>query len=421
MHRQTRRQTRLRLALAGTAGLTAVLVAATASPAGAATLSPTDQRVQDVLTTRIVDRTIGPNLGGYVVDSGSGQAIWSHYATRELLPASTLKLTTAVTALHTAGPGYRYTTTVRRGSTWANVVLVGDGDPTLTSGAVSVMALTTARALRAHGRTSVNVYVDASLFPTPTNAAGWTAGYVPGQAHPVSALTVDERAVLNPALDAGAIFVAKLKLRGIAARLIGSGRGRSGQLIAASQSAPLRSIVIRMLQRSDNDIAEALFRLGPRVYGRWPSWQHAQEVRRAVLAYLHVPLSGAVLVDGSGLSRSDRISAAQLVAVLQAARNTAAYPRLEVITHGALPVAGASSGSLAASLGRYDTAPTSCAAFKIVAKTGSLHDVVSLAGYAQGADGRTKTFAFVENSLSSVSLANRRGLDKLASSITGCW
>ena len=410
-----------RLVLAGTSGLAALLVAGTASPAGAATLSPTDQRVHDVLTTRVVDPYIGSNIGGYVVDNGSGQQIWSHYATRELLPASTLKLTTAVTALHAAGPGYRYTTTVRRGGSWGNVVLVGDGDPTLTSGALNTMAATTAQAVRAHGRSSVDVYVDARIFPTPTNAAGWPAGTTPGEAHPVSALTVDERAVANPALDAGTVFVWKLRLHGVSARLVGYGAGASGLLIASTRSAPLRDIVTRMLQHSDNDIAEAIFRLAPRVYGRWPSWQHAQEVRRGVLAYLHVPLTGSVLVDGSGLSRSDRISAAQLVSVLQAARNTTAYPRLEVITHGALPVAGAASGSLAASLGRYNTAPTSCAAFRIVAKTGSLHDVVSLAGYAQGADGRPKTFAFVVNSLPSVSLANRRALDKLASSITGCW
>jgi serine-type D-Ala-D-Ala carboxypeptidase/endopeptidase (penicillin-binding protein 4) len=412
-----------RLALAGTAGLAALVVIATAAaPAGATTaLSPTDQRVHDVLTTRVVDRYIGRYVAGQVVDAGTSREIWSLRRSTQMLPASTLKLTTAVAALQAAGPGFRFHTTVRRGASWAAVALVGDGDPLLSSGTVSVMAQTTATALRARGRRSVDVYVDASLFPAPTSAAGWTSGYVPGQAHPVSALTVDERAVLDPAMDAGAIFVAKLKLHGIAARLVGRGHARSGLLIAQSTSATLSSTVTRMLQRSDNDIAEALFRLPPRIQHLYPTWTNAQLARRRILNALGVSTTGSVLVDGSGLSRSDRISTAQLVAVLQAARRTTEFPRLYVITHGALPVAGAASGSLAASLGRYNTAPTSCAAYKLVGKTGSLHDVVALAGYAQGADGRVKTYAFLVNGLSSVSLANKRAVDKLSSSITGCW
>ncbi|MGZ4595214.1 MAG: D-alanyl-D-alanine carboxypeptidase, partial [Actinomycetes bacterium] len=121
---------------------------------------------------------------------------------------------------------------------------------------------------------------------------------------------------------------------------------------------------------------------------------------------------------GSGLSRSDRLTAAQLAAVISLAFD-GRHPRLAPLQQGSLPVAGR-TGTLAPAYLRYTTAPTKCAAGLIEAKTGSLTGVISLAGFARGADGQVKAFAFLVNGMPAT-LTTRRAVDKLASTVTGCW
>jgi D-alanyl-D-alanine carboxypeptidase/D-alanyl-D-alanine-endopeptidase (penicillin-binding protein 4) len=408
-----------RLLVSTFSAVAALALVTTAAPASAAPLSPSDTRVRDMLTSRVVNPYLGPYVSGYVIDADSGQPIWGKLPDNQRLPASVLKLATAVTALQVYTPAGRLTTTARRGSTWQQVVLVGAGDPSLSSSALSVLAAATATRVRSHGVRSVHVYVDDTLFPAPTNAPGWLSGYVPGQVRPVRALVVDERHATDTSLDAGKVFAAKLIARGVAVASVQHGRGRGGLLIGSVQGQTMQQIVTRMMLRSDNDHAEALFRLvavGRRVY---PTWAASAKVRFDLLAAMGVGLGTAHMYDGSGLSRYDRMSVRQLVSILALARSPK-WPRLASLAHGALPLAGL-TGSLVTSLGRYDTAPTSCAKGKLYGKTGLLHDVVSLAGYATGADGRTKVYAFVVNGLPDAGLANKRAVDRLSSTITGCW
>ena len=84
-----------------------------------------------------------------------------------------------------------------------------------------------------------------------------------------------------------------------------------------------------------------------------------------------------------------------------------------------MAVAGV-SGTLAPDYLRYVTAPTRCAAGLIEAKTGSLSGVIALSGLARGADGRLKAFSFLLNRVSST-LRTRRAVDRLATTVTGCW
>jgi len=121
--------------------------------------------------------------------------------------------------------------------------------------------------------------------------------------------------------------------------------------------------------------------------------------------------------DGSGLSRADRLRPSELVAVLRTAFD-AAHPNLASL-QDSLPVAGV-TGTLAPDYLRYVTSPTRCAAGLVEAKTGSLRGVITLSGFARGADGRLKAFSFLLNQVPST-LGTRRAVDRLATTVTGCW
>ena len=107
--------------------------------------------------------------------------------------------------------------------------------------------------------------------------------------------------------------------------------------------------------------------------------------------------------------------------MLERAVNVLAHPALAPIYVGrAMPVA-ARSGSLA---WRYATTPSRCAAGKVVAKTGALHDVLSLSGVTMGADGHPKTFAILLENPPTDRYGGsevRIAIDGLAATITGCW
>jgi len=57
---------------------------------------------------------------------------------------------------------------------------------------------------------------------------------------------------------------------------------------------------------------------------------------------------------------------------------------------------------------------------KVWAKTGTLSDVVALAGFTKGADGRLKAFAFLVNGKDS-STSLKQNIDMLAATVNGCY
>jgi D-alanyl-D-alanine carboxypeptidase/D-alanyl-D-alanine-endopeptidase (penicillin-binding protein 4) len=81
------------------------------------------------------------------------------------------------------------------------------------------------------------------------------------------------------------------------------------------------------------------------------------------------------------------------------------------------------TGTLQAAYKRFTSSPSRCAAGLVQAKTGTLADAISLAGYAAGADGRTKIFVSIVNSRPTrySRLTTRRAVDRAVSSVTGCW
>ena len=401
--------------------LAASIALAPASPAAAESfpLSATDQLAQDRLALRSTAPRLGDDLAGLVVDAETGQQIWARTPTERQLPASTVKIITAVNALEIFGPTHRFTTRVVTGATPRRVVLVGSGDPSLSRADLGRLARRTAAVLTAAGLHGVRVDVDDSLFPAPTNAYGWRSTYTISDVSPVRALVVDQTRSWDTSLHAGRVFATKLERNGVQVRSI-TRRARTpdATVIGEVTGDAVATQVGYLLRTSDNDVAEGLHRLIAVQTGFAPTWDGAAQAQVDVLARLGVTLAPLSVYDGSGLSRRDRLRPSDVVAVLRTIFDPA-HPSLAVLQSGAFAVAGV-SGTLGPDYLRYVTSPTNCAVGLIEAKTGSLSGAIALSGLARGADGRWKVFSFLLNRVSST-LATRRAVDKLASTVTGCW
>jgi len=382
-----------------------------------ATTADLTSSIATKLASRAKDTRLGTAWSGQVVDLATGRAVWSRNTTTTRIPASNEKLVTAYVALKSLGAGATLTTTVLQGSRYkSSIYLKGAGDPTLTSARLKAMASTTASAAKAQGITTVKVLVDDSLFPAPVNATGWKAEWVPSEVAPVRALVVDQVNVMDTSVNAGYVLANQLRSYGLTVNGVGRAVVESGSTTLARSTSPsVGSMVQAMLNVSQNDYAEALFRLAALKRGFTGDWTGARANAMQVLQRYGVYTKGLVFYDGSGLSRSDRMPVTTALYLVKKMR-TQPDVNSVVFASSGMPVAGV-SGTLE---NRFTTAPTSCARSIVRAKTGSLDDVVTLSGIAQGKDGRERLFSLLVNANTATDSA-RAAVDALSATSTGCY
>jgi serine-type D-Ala-D-Ala carboxypeptidase/endopeptidase (penicillin-binding protein 4) len=408
----------------------AALGALGAAGAGTGTASPTG--VAAALARAGADPAFGGSLTGMVVDAATGDVLLDRDGGTPMTPASTAKLLTAAAALTTLGPAATLRTDVlQSGST---LFLRGGGDVTLTArpiaaasyprpASLAALAAGTARSLTTAGAGKVTALcADVSAWSGPTSAPGWTAGYfTDGDIEVPTAVEVDEGRVSrttharapHPARRALAAFAAALKAGGVRvpAPTCVKPAPAGATVVASVESPPVAALVGRMLTDSDNDLAEALGRAVATSAGRPASFAGEAAAISVGLDRLGITTDGLRLLDASGLSRLDRVSAATLVGVLRAAVRA---PSLRGLLDG-VPVAAA-TGTLAK---RFRAKSTRAGAGVVRAKTGTLAGVNSLAGTAVDADGRLLVFAFFTDRAIAPSRAEA-ALDRLAAILAGC-
>lgn len=397
-------------------GLDLPALAAPAPVAETATGSANPAKVRRAIASFLDDAGLGPHVlatvaeldGTVLYSAGSGTAV----------PASTLKLLTATAALEVLGPDHKFTTRVVADGP-RRVVLVGGGDPLLTEDDLTTLARRTARAVDA---TRVRVSYDTSLFSGPEVSPHWPAGYVADEVvAPIQPLWMDEGRdesgygrVDDPALSAATAFAAALAKAGVRATGVPRQRTASaaaGQ-VAEVESEPLSQIVEHTLETSDNEAAEVLARqVGLEVSGT-ASFAAGAKAVLATLESLGVPVDGAEMYDGSGLSRDNAVSPEILTGVLEVAA-AVEHPALRSVVTG-LPVAGF-TGSLAE---RF--VDDSGRGF-VRAKTGTLSGVSGLAGTVTDRAGVPLVFAVLADDIALVdTLDARAALDDLTSALADC-
>jgi serine-type D-Ala-D-Ala carboxypeptidase/endopeptidase (penicillin-binding protein 4) len=350
----------------------------------------------------------GAASGAYVLDTTTGRTLVALRADVPRNPASVEKLYTTTTALLRFGAAGTLQTAVlgsgtldAASGTWqGDLYLRGGGDPTFGTPSFALRAYGTgasvaalALALKAAGIRAVSgrVYGDESFLDRLRGdpAAGYgldvadLGGPLSGLLYNRGLAKEDGSALQpRPATFAAQQLAIALRHRGVAVST------RAGEAVtpadatqlAAVASPPMATLVRLTLQPSDNLFAELLVKdLGAR-FGAGGSTAAGVAVVQRTIRRFHVH---PAIVDGSGLSRADRTTPHQVVALLAGMRTDAAL-------RAALPVPGG-PGTLVHRM-RGSAAQGRCAA-----KTGTLSNVSALAGYCRSANGHLLAFAFIEN------------------------
>lgn len=405
-----------------TAGLTAAVAPLLGDPALGTALGLAVATADGPATAGPTDTT------GLLIDIGADEP---------LMPASTLKVLTAVAALHSLGPDTRFTTTVEQPSP-GRIVLVGGGDPSLSqlligsAGAapypitsLEVVARRTVEALRERGITTVSLGYRADLFTGPAVNPAWEPGYVPNdQVAPVSALALDggrerpgfARRAADPAAHAAQRFAALLDLFGVTVTSPPTPATEPpAEELVSVPSPTVANLVTQMLVYSDNDAAEVLGRHVARAEGEPASFAGATVAIRAALDRLELPTTELVVQDASGLARGNRVTAAMLVAALSLAFEDE-HRQLRPLL-GALPIAGF-TGTLDE---RFGDELSGTQVGDVRAKTGYLTGAVTLAGYVLDEEERPLVFAVLANGMTrEQALDAQQAVDRIAAAIAAC-
>ena len=383
--------------------------------------TPAESKMNSRLAKRAINKAIGADLSYLVMDAATSRIVSSRNADKPMLPASNMKIITATNALSTMSPTQVFTTSIFSGLTPNTVILQGGGDPLLTKTTLKTLATQTAALVDQSQPLIVNT--DVNLFPKATDGPGWTKGYVPSVISPVTSLALYRDYSRTPVDRAVKEFIESLNALGIQA-------SRGLEVDVAAQAQPLTSVsqhsvaeaVRIMLLDSENNIAENLFRHVALATQYPATWQGASDAAIANLTTLGINTAGLRIADGSGVSRADRLNALALAVILQLT-STGDSARFAVMYDASsLPTAGV-DGTLKAKFHRFTLMPSACAKGKIRAKTGTLHDTITLSGITHDIHGQLKVFSFLVNNppRNVTPLRSRVAIDGLAATITGCW
>ena len=356
---------------------------ALAAPASTPARPTQDSQLQVRLARALHVPHVAPARSAAVaLDLTTGTVFFQQNGNRPLAPASNEKLPLTYAALVQLGTAFRIETDVlgqgeQDGTQWTGtLVLKGNGDPTLSRADLRVLAAQ----VKSLGIRSVTggVAGDESAYDTRRIVAGWKPSFFMDESPPLSALVVDRARVgsvvtRTPALAAATAFRDALRNAGVAvAGPVRTAPADEWSELLASVSSPTLAAMVRFMDReSDNFTAEMLLKqLGLAELDRGTSAAGATVVMQT-LAEAGVPMTGVRIVDGSGLSRLDRLTTNALGSLLKVAW---ADPAVRPALLAALPVAGV-NGTLQHRLRKPP------ARGRVLAKTGTTDSASSLSGY----------------------------------------
>jgi D-alanyl-D-alanine carboxypeptidase/D-alanyl-D-alanine-endopeptidase (penicillin-binding protein 4) len=304
----------------------------------------------------------GPQDAAILIDPW-GKMVFSRNADRPLIPASTLKIMTSLVALHHLGPDYRWVTEFYIDPA-SNLKVRGYGDPLLTSEALAVIADELSDLLQTGSPPIKDLVLDTSFFDQSLTVPGVTPSSEPYDA-PNGALNANFNTVFFTQDSQGNYISAepqtpllpyaldRVRSTGLSSgRILLSNNGNEATLytghlirhflagkgikihgsIRIGRVDPekdrrihihkslysLEDAVSKLLEFSNNYMANQLLLLGgTKVHGPPGTLEKGLQ---AVTAYAanRLGIRHLYLVEGSGISRENRLSVGQMAKVLKA-------------------------------------------------------------------------------------------------------
>jgi len=331
-----------------------------------------------------------PAFYAYIISDVKDGKIHEEYASEVYAtPASCQKTITAILALKYLGPEYIYETKLFA-KDQNDIVISFSGDPTLTS-ADLMKLLTPLKNKQIEGR----ILLDASIFTTQEyspNLMIYEMGL--GYSTPVYSINID-RNLLSPKTspkEMHPFIISKvqkvldsLNIKGKIEIVSDKKKLPSRlKLLGKIDSKPLKEILPPALKISDNLVFDSLYLTI--IHRHKPfgikDWSEGDPIFKKLLRnyYPDLDVTDAIFVDGSGLSRHNRIQPKQLLQILRHG-----YEINEFVQSLAKP------GEENSTLAKRSDLPNN-----IIAKTGSMMGVSCLCGYSL--EQTPKAFVIMTNS-----------------------
>ena len=293
-----------------------------------------------------------------LIDETTGEVVYERNSYSQRKPASVMKILSASATLEYLDPLSSFQTNIYLGSEPKTLVIQGSFDPwiSMSDTVAKKMNRTSLPRLAFHSMTALKAANGGSLKNIKVMYSG-----------------IYSQDVANlKAFWAKRGFKPTMKSVGI--QTLAS---MQGDFVLTSKSPPISEILDFTLLWSDNLLAERLARLASKAAGHGLNDQGVAITFAELLSKFGIDSSKLVVVDASGLSKENRITAQIIGQLLLKTRRDEKFALL----YKSLPVGGV-SGTLRKRF--ITTAPS--AVGLVHAKTGTLNGTVTLAGYVESAD-----------------------------------
>lgn len=319
----------------------------------------------------------GPGL--IVIDPSTNSTLFDQASEAPRAPASIFKLISTFSALKYIGSDFRFSTKIFKTSVKNTYVLDGDLDPWLTSDI---------KLAKENNQKYLPILISKA---NKSNS---------------KSIIIEHTGVFTRDLENLAKY---LKARHIAVKFRevkpDIATSRATEEIATLVSVPVSEMVKFAILWSDNQLADRLARAAARIKSGSSDQTALQSTFIAALSEYGINVAGLNAVDGSGLSRDNKVSARTIAEVLIQIRKD---PLFLPIYEG-LPVAG-KTGTLKKRF--LTTAPN--AAGLVHAKTGFINTTVSLAGFVT-VGSKEYVFAVIADKLEPKWVARNRARETIDS------
>jgi D-alanyl-D-alanine carboxypeptidase len=293
-----------------------------------------------------------------LIDGTTGEVVYERKAYSQRKPASVMKLLSGVATLKHLDPESTFSTKISIGVDSRTLVIQGSYDPWISTSYI---------AARKMNRVSLPTLANKSMAMLKKANEG-----------SLKEITVIYSKLYSQDVSNFKSFWAqrgfKPEMRAVSSA---ESLAKAGEISVSAESPTLYEILEFTLLWSDNLLSERLARLASRAAGYTFNIEGVAQTFNQVLTDLEIDPTKLKVLDASGLSKENRVTASLIGQLLYKIHKDEKYN----LIYSALPVSGI-SGTLESRF--LKTAPTAVGLVR--AKTGTLNGTVTLAGYVESVD-----------------------------------